>query len=74
MALVRVPKELRPPKRFGPFKSNIGNIGEPGVFCVKHPGVFRIPTKGDLYWMVYGSVGRGSHLDTAARVILERIK
>jgi len=75
MAKVRVPKELRPPERFGAFVSRAGSENHLSVFRVKPPGVFRVPKPDELFWSAYcGQVVISCDGDRLERVIVERVK
>lgn len=75
MAKVRVPKELRPPSRFGAFADDHSIPGSPHYGPWKVKGVFRQPKPGEAYWMdsEWGVlISQGTK--RGPRVILERVE
>ncbi|OGT58050.1 MAG: hypothetical protein A3E01_06570 [Gammaproteobacteria bacterium RIFCSPHIGHO2_12_FULL_63_22] len=72
---VRVPKELRPPSRFGVFEDPAVSSFDyyKGFFQVR--GVFQVPRRGEYYWHPTGQVIReGCGGGTQPRVILDRVE
>ncbi len=69
MAKVRVPKDHRPPSRFGHFKCRWDGA------IVKVSGVYRLPKEGEYFWESSGYASM-AHFDFehAVRVIMERVK
>lgn len=65
---VRVPKEHRPPSRFGSWPH------KKGVFKVS--GIYRTPKKGEMFWDYIGECPAEACFDfeRSTCVILERVK
>lgn len=68
MAKVRVPKEHRPPSRFGEWAH------DKGLFRVS--GIYRNPRKGEIFWDWLNECVSEAQFDFdwAVCVILERVK
>ena len=68
---VRVPKELRPPSRFGAFRCP--RLPQRGEYRVA--GVYRNPREGEFFWSMYGEIEVARlNFKHSPRVILERVK
>jgi hypothetical protein len=74
MAKVRVPRERRPPTRFGKITKVASQITEHQAFRVV--GEYRSPREGEYFWNVFfGHVSRAAFdYDQCHRVILEPVQ
>lgn len=70
MAKVRVPKDQRPPNRYGLYKHEYSD-----AIC-KVSGKYRLPKYGEYFWYSRaGHVGRAQFdFDNTPCVIMERVK
>lgn len=67
MAKIRVPKELRPPSRYGVYKHHFSDA------MVKVSGEYRPPVFGEYFWNVkHQHVGQAMTDFIESRVIMER--